>query len=225
MATIKLDDVSGLSFPQASAGVLNGVATVQFALPTSSNPIGGVTKIVEGSGITISPSGGTGVVTINATGIATAPIAHEFVTAIDSDGEGTLAQPAFTDISGVATAAQLPKPTASTLGGIESFAAVTSEWINTISTSGVPSATQPAFTDISGTVAADQLPNPTASTLGGIESFAAIASNWINTISTSGVPSATQPAFTDIRGMLAQTQLPAAINAGSSLTIIDLGSF
>lgn len=46
---------------------------------------------------------------------------------------------------------RLPNPTASTLGGIQSLAAVSHNWINTISTSGVPSATQPAFVDISGT--------------------------------------------------------------------------
>lgn len=46
--------------------------------------------------------------------------------------------------------ADLPNPSASTLGGIQSKAAVTSNWINAISTSGVPSASQPAFSDISG---------------------------------------------------------------------------
>jgi hypothetical protein len=43
----------------------------------------------------------------------------------------------------------LGNPSATTLGGIESFAAQTHKWINTISTSGVPSATQPASTDLS----------------------------------------------------------------------------
>jgi len=43
----------------------------------------------------------------------------------------------------------LPSPTASTLGGIESLAAVSHKWINTISAGGVPSATQPASTDLS----------------------------------------------------------------------------
>ena len=43
----------------------------------------------------------------------------------------------------------LPSPTASTLGGIESLAAVSHQWINAISTAGVPSATQPASTDLS----------------------------------------------------------------------------
>lgn len=52
----------------------------------------------------------------------------------------------------------LGNPSASTLGGIESLAAVTSNWINSITTSGVPVASQPAFTDISGSVAATQMP-------------------------------------------------------------------
>jgi hypothetical protein len=46
-------------------------------------------------------------------------------------------------------AADLPTPTASTLGGIESFASVAHQWINGISTSGVPSSTQPATSDLS----------------------------------------------------------------------------
>jgi hypothetical protein len=84
--------------------------------------------------------------------------AHKFLSQATVGSDITVVQPAFTDISGVASAAQLPNPTATTLGGIESLAAVTSKWINTISTAGVPSATQPAFTDISGTLASTQMP-------------------------------------------------------------------
>jgi hypothetical protein len=110
---------------------------------------------------------------------------------------------------GTLPALSLPNPSATTLGGVESIAAVAHNWITSISTSGVPAQSQPAFTDISGSVAATQLPNPSATTLGGIESLAAVGSKWINTISTSGVPSATQPAFTDISGSVAATQMPA----------------
>lgn len=92
------------------------------------------------------------------------------------------------------TGSFLPNPSASTLGGIESLAAVGSKWINTISTSGVPSATQPAFSDISGSVAASQLPNPSASTLGGVQSKTCSGSDFINTISTAGVPGCATPA-------------------------------
>lgn len=123
-------------------------------------------------------------------------------------------QIAFTNIAGTASAAQLPNPGASSLGGVQSKAATTHQFLTQISTSGVVSAAQPAFTDISGTVAAAQLPNPSASTLGGIESYVAVSHQWINAISTSGVPSSTQPAFTDISGTATAAQLPTtAVNA------------
>jgi hypothetical protein len=57
----------------------------------------------------------------------------------------------------------VPNPSASTLGGIESYVAVSHQWINAISTSGVPSSTQPAFSDISGSAAVAQLPVMVAS--------------------------------------------------------------
>jgi hypothetical protein len=67
-------------------------------------------------------------------------------------GSGGAVAPTFRSLVG----ADLPNPSATTLGGIQSLAAVGSRWINTISTSGVPSATQPAFTDISGTALVTQ---------------------------------------------------------------------
>lgn len=70
-------------------------------------------------------------------------------------GTGTIsAVPAW----GVLVGADLPNPSSSTLGGIQSIAAVSSNWIRSISTSGVPAQSQPAFTDISGSVASTQMP-------------------------------------------------------------------
>lgn len=60
--------------------------------------------------------------------------------------------------SGTLPAARLPLPTSSSLGGVQSAAAVTNQFINSISTSGVPSLSQPAFTNLSGSVAASQMP-------------------------------------------------------------------
>ena len=57
------------------------------------------------------------------------------------------------NLTGTLGAAQLPAPTASTIGGVDSLAAVSHKWINTISTAGLPSATQPACADISDAVA------------------------------------------------------------------------
>lgn len=71
---------------------------------------------------------------------------------------GLAGTPAFRALVG----ADLPFPSASTLGGIESYVAVTHQWINAISTLGVPSSTQPAFTDISGNIAVTQMNSGTA---------------------------------------------------------------
>jgi hypothetical protein len=136
------------------------------------------------------------------------PVSHQFLTGMNSVGQFSAAQPAFSDLSATIAASQLITPTSSTLGGVKSLAAVSHNFLTSIGTDGVPVAAQPAFTDISGTVAATQLPNPSASSLGGIQSFAAQASKWINAISTSGVPSATQPAFSDLSGTASTAQVP-----------------
>jgi hypothetical protein len=75
-------------------------------------------------------------------------------------------QPAFSDLTGVATGAQLPNPSASTLGGVQSKAVVTHQFLNTISTSGVPGSAQPACTDLSNATSCNaargQLPGETS---------------------------------------------------------------
>ena len=146
---------------------------------------------------------------ITSSGTLTATLATQSANLVwAGPGSGAASAPTFRSLVG----ADLPNPAASTLGGIESYAAVTHQWINTISTAGVPASSQPAFTDISGMLSAAQCPNPGASSLGCIESLAAVTSKWINTISTSGVPSATQPSFGDISGNATLSQLPTIGN-------------
>lgn len=59
--------------------------------------------------------------------------------------------------SGTLGAARLPNPTASTLGGVQSYVAVANQFLTSISTSGVPVSAQPAFTNLTGTLAAAQM--------------------------------------------------------------------
>lgn len=51
--------------------------------------------------------------------------------------------------TGTLSAARLPNPTASTLGGVESLAAVSHNFLTSISTSGVPTQAQPVCADLS----------------------------------------------------------------------------
>lgn len=87
---------------------------------------------------------------------------------LQQTGNGTISaapawgQPAFTDITGSVAAAQLPNPSSSTLGGVQSAAAVTNQWINSISTSGVPALSQPAFSNLSGNIGVSQMNSGTS---------------------------------------------------------------
>jgi hypothetical protein len=60
-------------------------------------------------------------------------------------GQGSSADPAC----GGVPAAALPNPSASSLGGVESIAALTHNWISYIDTAGVPHQSQPATSDLS----------------------------------------------------------------------------
>ena len=64
-------------------------------------------------------------------------------------GQGSSADPAC----GGVPAAALPNPSATTLGGIESIAALAHNWVSSIDTSGVPHQSQPACGDLSNAAA------------------------------------------------------------------------
>jgi hypothetical protein len=66
-----------------------------------------------------------------------------------SGGGGTGGAPNGVDVFRNIQGSDLPNPSASTLGGIESIAALAHNWIASIDTSGVPHQSQPATSDLS----------------------------------------------------------------------------
>ncbi|HLY12575.1 MAG TPA: hypothetical protein VKW04_24945 [Planctomycetota bacterium] len=89
---------------------------------------------------------------------------HQFLAA--ATGVPAWAQPAFTDISGTVAAGQLPNPSSSSLGGVQSIAAVAHNFLTSISTSGVPAQAQPDFSDLTGTAGVVQKTASNAFTTG-----------------------------------------------------------
>ena len=102
---------AGTAFPAGWTTTLEnrGAGTVTVTPATST--INGGATITLGTNQSVKiVSDGTNYFALNGTGsiTATGAVAHQFVTAIASNGAATLAQPAFTDLSGTLAQTQLP---------------------------------------------------------------------------------------------------------------------
>lgn len=166
------------------------------------NSGGGTANFLRADGSFAVPAG-TGV-----TSVALTDSTSTFtITGSPVTGSGTLTLSAFASqsqnrflggpsgSSGAATfrllvGADLPNPSSSSLGGVQSAAAVSNQWINSISTSGVPALSQPAFTNISGVLAASSggtgVANNASSTL-------TISGNFATTLTVSNTTGVTLP--------------------------------
>lgn len=217
--------LNGSSTGSATIGVKAAAGSTTFNMPVGNGALNNV-LITDGAGNTSWANAGSGTVSsvglslpgiftvtnspVTTTGTLTGTLNTQSANLVwAGPTTGAAATPTFRSLVG----ADLPNPSASTLGGVESFAAVSSQWIRQISTSGVPTASQPAFSDISGSITAAQCVLPTTSAVGCVQAINAVASNWIRSISTSGVPSLSQPNFTDIAGNATLAQLPSISNS------------
>lgn len=119
--------------------------------------------------------GGTNGRTISDAGFGF-PLSNAHIGTLVSGGNGLAASCCIdatnaTNISaGTIAAARLPFPSATTIGGVESFTAITHQWINAVSTLGVHSSSQPACGDLSNAatscnVDATNMANASAGTL------------------------------------------------------------
>lgn len=113
---------AGFAINFKDAGAVNGSNIVTIAR-AGSDTIDGATSLalsVPYGDICLRSNGATGWDVCNNMQLAayTAP-AHQWIDALSAAGVFSATQPAFTDISGTAAAAQLPLATASAVGGIE----------------------------------------------------------------------------------------------------------
>ncbi|HLJ26558.1 MAG TPA: hypothetical protein VKY85_07595 [Candidatus Angelobacter sp.] len=146
---------------------------------------------------------------------------HNFQTGDNADAAPTCAQPAFTDISGTATGAQLPNPSSSTLGGVESIAAATHNFLTSISTSGVPAQAQPTLADVNGgTAPAGQTYNFNSNQITSANLTGANSANSVTLLNSQGVTSPPNTTGNSADQVLYTYTLPAnTLLAGQMLDI------
>jgi hypothetical protein len=122
----------------------NNVSTTKHGFAPKGTGTG--TKYLDDTGAystpTSSSGGGAASIQDNGTTVYIALSDTNGQLVLDGSGDPIFAPEVF-------SASAIPKPTATTLGGVESIAVVAHEFLTGISTSGVPSAAQPATTDLS----------------------------------------------------------------------------
>lgn len=138
--------------------------------------------------------------------------------------------------------ADLPNPSSSSLGGVQSKVSVSHNFLTAISTSGVPAAAQPAFTDISGTAQISQggtgvtsvTTVPAASTFAGWDTNSNFSANnvldgYATTATSAGtttltVASAEQQYFTGSTTHTVKLPVTSTLVAGQSFVVVNLSS-
>lgn len=187
---------------------INGSA---FSIPAGG--FGTVTSLTAGNtGIILSPSTitTTGTISLATPGSSNiggvnshTAVTHQFLTQIGTDGSIGAAQPAFTDISGTAAAAQLPVATSSAFGAVkpDNSSITISGGVITATTSG-------------GTVTSIATTGPI--TGGTITSTGTIACATCATTTSGGALTATAPVVISAGGAISVTGAAGQVLAGAS---------
>jgi hypothetical protein len=149
-----LFQVCPTSYSSGSATITLSISTGPDAIAsTSGGGSGTVTSVTfTGDGVVDSSTPSSAVTT---SGTVAASVKTQTAnTVLAGPVSGSAANSAFRALVG----ADLPAPSATTLGGVESYVAVSNQFINAISTGGTPSSAQPSFANLSGSATAAQQP-------------------------------------------------------------------
>lgn len=155
-----------VALSQAQLTSLINPATFANTAAPSSPAAGNITFWTDSTDLRFHDQNASGI--IGTTVVGYSAVVHQFLTGMNTNGTFAGAQPAFTDISGVATGAQLPVPGASSLGAVFSKScAAGGQFVQTINTDGTVNCVTPAGAgnvSNSGTPTAGQFAIWTAST-------------------------------------------------------------
>jgi hypothetical protein len=132
---------------------------------------------------------------------------NNFAIGVDAMGVSECSQPAFSNLSGSATDAQL----ASNYSGVGACA--TNQWASTLNDNAAPTCSQPAFSNLSGSATDAQVPDSITVTLAATAT--ALAANGANCsgnnfalgVDSSGAGECAQPAFSNLSGTVTDAQL------------------
>jgi len=175
---------------------------------------GGTVLSVGISMPSIFTAGGTNPIT--SSGTASFTLTSQNANLMFASPNGSPGVPTFRALVG----ADLPAPTASTLGGIESVTFATHNWVSYIDTAGLPHQAQPAFTDISGSITSTQLPGLTSAYIwvgNGSTAAMAVSPHGDLTIDNTGKFTVTETNGTAFGSLATLSAAPAGGLSGNTL--------
>jgi hypothetical protein len=215
---------AGLTTPAAlnfmNSQPFNGL-TLSFANPSGGGVQLGASGTLNNSGLTNSSmtfslpawlTGGGSVALGGTLAIGTATQSANSVFA--GPPSGSSAAPTFRSLLGT----DLPLPTASSLGGVQSIASTANNWISSIDTNGAPHQSQPAFSNLSGSAACGQLPSLTGDTTSSAGSCGTTTGK-VNGVSYPSSPAANTVPVVTATNTVTYEAVPNSALANSSVTI------
>lgn len=221
--------MSDIYIPPGGGGAPTDVITVNNDSATFPSSY----QLKAGTNITLTPASSPNTLTITSSGGSATPGGTTGQIQYNASGAlGGFTASGGATINTTTGLVTLGNPSASTLGGIESYAAVSNQWINTISTSGVPSSTQPAFSNLSGSATLAQFPTEANNTVlgnvsGGTAVPVALTATQLTTIPNLATASlqGVIPALTDAQIVVGKTSSNVqAVTVSGDVTLADTGA-